>query len=58
MVEWFLDGSFGKGCFQCMGYMVIIGVCLVSAVSGSQNVIRGQLTVCEGFLVVCKLIGK
>lgn len=58
MAEWFLNGSFGKGCFQCMSYMVIIGVCLVSAVSGCQTVILGQLMVCEGFLVVCKLIGK
>lgn len=58
MGEWFFDGSFGKGCFHWISYMVIIAICLVSAVSGSQTVICGQLMVCEGLQVVCEMIGK
>lgn len=50
MDEWFFHGSFGKGCFHWISYTVIIGVCLVSAFSGSQTVICGQ--------VVFEMIGK
>jgi len=44
-----VNGSFGKGCIHWFRYMVI---CLVSAVSGSQS------GICEGFRVVCEMIGK